>query len=238
MCASLLSSLSRSTAEVQLSHADVEMLLSVLNGVLILHCQDSAILRLCLATFVAVARNMKNLFATTGFLSIMPTLLDIYATHQSNTIVTAAIEFTCSQLFILHRNPFLLQLFGSAASLLQISSHEGDASKPLKRSHVKQILFSLEKYGRRPSKPFVPPARSENNQAYHPLDYLDVLELVDSRKPLQPLDLCYQNDMYDFAPVTILTSAVSSCIAVIAFDTAESPRGTQMLQVCVLSARV
>ncbi|OQV23294.1 Protein unc-80-like protein [Hypsibius exemplaris] len=227
----MLNCLSKSTAEVQISHSDVEMLLSVLNGVLILHCQDSAILRLCLSTFVTVARNMKSLFATTGFLSIMPTLLDIYATHQANDIVTGAIEFTCSQLFILHRNPFLLQLFGSAAALLQLTTNETDNAKPLRRSHIKNILFSLEKYGRRPSKPFVPPTRSENNQAYHPLDYLDVLELVDSKKPLQPLDLCYQNDMYDFSPVSILTSAVSSCIAVIAFDTAESPRGTQMLQV-------
>jgi protein unc-80 len=231
MTASLLRSLSKSTAEVQLSQTDVLMLLSVFNGVLLLHCQDSAILRLSLSTFITVARNMKSLFATTGFLFIMPTLLEIYATHQANSMITDAIEFTCSQLFILHRNPFLLQLFGSAAALLELSLNDTDHTKPLKRSQVKKILFSLEKYGRRQSKALLEPLRPDTNQAYHPLDYLDVLELVESKKALQPLDLCYQNDMYEFSPSSILTSAVSSCIAVIAFDTAESPRGTQMLQV-------
>lgn len=54
---------------------------------------------------------------------------------------------------------------------------------------------------------------------------------MDTKKPLQPLDFCYQNDTHDATAQTILTSAVSSCIAVIAFDSAESPRGTQMLQV-------
>lgn len=230
MIASLLTNLSKTSSEVQLSHTDIAMLISVLNGVLLLHCQDSAILRHCLATFITVSRNMKSLFATTGFLQIMPTILKIYAMHQTNGMVVEAIEFACSQFFILHRNPFLLQLFGSAASLLELSASEVEA-KPLKRSHVKKILFSLERYGRRQSKAAVVVTSATKLAALHPLDHLDILEKVDTKKPLQPLDLCYQNDQFDFTPATVLTSAVSSCIAVISYDTAESPRGTQMLQV-------
>ena len=41
---------------------------------------------------------------------IMPTLLRVYSHYQANSVVRGAVEFTCKQFFILHRNPFVLQV--------------------------------------------------------------------------------------------------------------------------------
>ena len=47
---------------------------------------------------------------TFRFLCIMPTILRVYSGHQSNPIVTQTIESTCHKFFILHRNPFIVQV--------------------------------------------------------------------------------------------------------------------------------
>ena len=44
------------------------------------------------------------------FLCIMPTILRVYSGHQSNPIVTQTIESTCHRFFVLHRNPFIVQV--------------------------------------------------------------------------------------------------------------------------------
>ena len=86
----------------------------MVNGALILHCEDSSILRLCMATFLNAAHWFKNIFCSNGYLLIMPTILRIYSNHQTNALLCKTVEFVCKQFYIMHRKPFLLQvtLFG------------------------------------------------------------------------------------------------------------------------------
>lgn len=43
----------------------------------------------------------------------------VYADYESNPQLRQAIEFACRQFYILHRKPFVLQLFASVAPLLE-----------------------------------------------------------------------------------------------------------------------
>lgn len=53
-----------------ITHAgDLPMFLNVINGTLLLHADDSAMLRLCMATFINACRHFKQVFATTGWVT-------------------------------------------------------------------------------------------------------------------------------------------------------------------------
>lgn len=43
----------------------------------------------------------------------------VYADYESNPQLRQAIEFACRQFYVLHRKPFILQLFASVAPLLE-----------------------------------------------------------------------------------------------------------------------
>ena len=45
---------------------DIHLFINVINGALILHCEDSSMLRLSCATYINAAHQFKNLFATNG----------------------------------------------------------------------------------------------------------------------------------------------------------------------------
>ena len=45
---------------------DLLLFLNVINGALILHCEDIAVLRLTLATFISASRHFKQVFSTNG----------------------------------------------------------------------------------------------------------------------------------------------------------------------------
>lgn len=47
----------------------------------------------------------------------MPTILRCYSQRQTNHMFTQVVEFVCKQFYILHRKPFLLQMFGSIADI-------------------------------------------------------------------------------------------------------------------------
>jgi len=50
-----------------ITHAgDLPLFLNVVNGTLLLHADDAAMLRLCFATFINACRHFKQVFATTG----------------------------------------------------------------------------------------------------------------------------------------------------------------------------
>ena len=49
---------------------------------------------------------------------VMPSLHRIYSNYQTNELITRTVEYTCKQLYVLHRKPFLLQMFGSIAPIL------------------------------------------------------------------------------------------------------------------------
>lgn len=89
---------------------DIYLFLNVVNGSLLLHCEDAAMIRLSMATFLNAAHQFKNVFSANGYLMIMPTILRIYSNHQTNGLLCRTIEFVCKQFYILHRKPFILQV--------------------------------------------------------------------------------------------------------------------------------
>ncbi|XP_022101911.1 protein unc-80 homolog isoform X3 [Acanthaster planci] len=183
---------------------DIQLFLNVLNGCLLLHCQDISLLRICLASFINISRHFKQMFATKGFQYIMPTILRVYNYHNSNPLVCRAVEYVCRQFYVLHMKPFVLQLFGSAAPLLQ-GEEEVNPQKISPRC-LFRLLLSMEKDSK---------------------DSLDILELVTGEKPLKTLDFCYSND--HLATFTI-AEAIRLCAIVVAYAP-ESVRSAQMLSV-------
>lgn len=45
---------------------DIHLFINVVNGCLLLHCEDSAMLRLVMATFISAAHQFKNVFSSNG----------------------------------------------------------------------------------------------------------------------------------------------------------------------------
>ncbi|XP_022249198.1 protein unc-80 homolog isoform X2 [Limulus polyphemus] len=186
--------------------SDIHLFVNVVNGALVLHCEDCTILRQCLATFINAAQQFKNIFASNGYLLIMPTILRIYSNHQTNSLLCRSIEFVSKQFYIMHRKPFILQMFGSAASILDLdtTSMYGDANKVQSKAFF-QLLLSFGQYI---------------------VDPLDILGLVKGEKPLRALDFCYQMD-----PDTLtIQDCISLCVTVVAYAP-DSQRGHQMLTI-------
>lgn len=117
---------------------DIQLFLNVINGSLALHSEDACILRYCMATIINAAHQFKNIFASNGYFLVMPSLLRIYSNNQTNELITRTIEYVCKQLYILHRKPFLLQMFGSIAPILDKDNDDiyGDAFKVSKPFQV------------------------------------------------------------------------------------------------------
>ncbi|XP_077556955.1 unc80, NALCN channel complex subunit isoform X2 [Haemaphysalis longicornis] len=186
--------------------SDIHLFLNVVNGALVLHPEDASVLRLCMATYVNAAHQFRNIFASNGYLLIMPTILQIYSNHQTNGLLCRTVEFICKQFYIMHRKPFILQMFGSVAPLLDldVNSNYGDANKMQPKAFF-QLLQSLAQYI---------------------VDPLDILELVEAEKPLRALDFCYQMD-----PDTLtILDAISLSVTVVSYAS-DSHRGHQMLTI-------
>ncbi|CAK9824157.1 Protein unc-80 homolog [Anthophora retusa] len=185
---------------------DIHLFLNVLNGAVILHSEDSCILRYVVATYINAAHNFKNIFSTNGYLLIMPTLLQLYSTHQTNKLVTTTVEYAVKQFYLMNRKPFILQMFGSVSTILDTdeTSVHGEAHK-VPSTCLFNLLLSLET----PSP-----------------DPLNIDELVKEEKPLKAIDFCYhdENEM-----VTVL-DCISLCVMVIAYAP-DSIRGQQMLTI-------
>ncbi|XP_070172138.1 protein unc-80 homolog isoform X4 [Polyergus mexicanus] len=183
---------------------DIHLFLNVLNGAVILHSEDSCILRYVVATYINAAHNFKNIFSTNGYLLIMPTLLQLYSTHQTNKLVTTTVEYAVKQFYLMNRKPFILQMFGSVSTILDTNemSVHGEAHK-VPSTCLFNLLLSLET----PSP-----------------DPLNIGELVKEEKPLKAIDFCYhdENEM-----VNVL-DCISLCVMVIAYAP-DSLRGQQML---------
>ncbi|XP_031777864.1 protein unc-80 homolog isoform X3 [Nasonia vitripennis] len=185
---------------------DIHLFLNVLNGALIIHSEDSCILRYVVATYINAAHNFKNIFSTNGYFLIMPTLLQLYSTHQTNKLVTTTVEYAVKQFYLMNRKPFILQMFGSVSAILDTDEQSlvGESHK-VPSSCLFNLLLSLET----PSP-----------------DPLNIGELVKEDKPLKAIDFCYhdENEM-----VTIL-DCISLCVMVISYA-ADSIRGQQMLTI-------
>ncbi|KAH0621692.1 hypothetical protein JD844_023269, partial [Phrynosoma platyrhinos] len=185
---------------------EIMLFLNVFNGALILHPEDSALLRQYAATVINTAVHFNHLFSLSGYQWILPTMLQVYADYESNPQLRQAIEFACRQFYILHRKPFVLQLFASVAPLLEFPDATNNGpSKGLSAQCLFDLLQSLE--GDTP-------------------DNLDILELVKAEKPLKSLDFCYGNEDLTFT----ISEAIKLCVTVVAYAP-ESFRSLQMLMV-------
>ncbi|PAA86705.1 hypothetical protein BOX15_Mlig002066g1 [Macrostomum lignano] len=191
--------------------SDIGLFLNVINGTFILHNEDASILRYCLATYINCCMHFKTIFATSGYVWIIPTILRVYNLSQKNSLVTHAIECACKQFFILHRTPFILQLFGSIASSLDLDAKESSPTEfyKIKPSSLYRLLWSI----------------TEDTQT----DALDILSMVQAPKPLKPVDFCYSDDPNNWN----VLEAVSLCVTVVSYAP-ESTRAKQMI--CILQA--
>ncbi|XP_048588212.1 protein unc-80 homolog isoform X2 [Nematostella vectensis] len=199
--------------------ADLNLFINVINGAILLHCEDAAMIRLGIASLINIAIHFSHIFAGDGFHFVFPSLLQVYAHHQGNDMVTRAIEFALSQFYALHQKPCLLQLFASVAPILLLETRLEDATElepddptalvPPKCLYT--LLASLDKN--------VP-------------DELDILELVHADKPLKAMDSCYGNEI-DAPGESKVDIALRLCVTVVDFAP-ESKRATQMM--VVLSA--
>lgn len=129
---------------------DIHLFLNVLNGALILHSEDSCILRYVMATYINAAFHFKNIFSTNGYLLIMPTLLKIYSNHQTNRLVTTTVEYAVKQFYLMNRKPFILQMFGSVSAMLDTDEEGtyGDAHKVGCNFTIKTIIRIIYFYFR------------------------------------------------------------------------------------------
>nr|XP_020746582.1 protein unc-80 homolog isoform X7 [Odocoileus virginianus texanus] len=185
---------------------EIMLFLNVFNGALILHPEDSALLRQYAATVINSAVHFNHLFSLSGYQWILPTMLQVYSDYESNPQLRQAIEFACHQFYILHRKPFVLQLFASVAPLLEFPDAANTGSnKGVSAQCLFDLLQSLE---------------GETT------DILDILELVKAEKPLKSLDFCYGNEDLTFS----ISEAIKLCVTVVAYAP-ESFRSLQMLMV-------
>lgn len=81
--------------------------------------------------YLCVICQMLIILPSSSYLHIMPTILRVYSNYQSNRMVVTVIEFIVKQLYILHRKPFILQMLGSVAPILDMDENAiyGDANK-------------------------------------------------------------------------------------------------------------
>uniref|UniRef100_A0A1A8CPY5 Unc-80 homolog n=1 Tax=Nothobranchius kadleci TaxID=1051664 RepID=A0A1A8CPY5_NOTKA len=185
---------------------EMMLFLNVFNGALLLHPEDSSLLRQYTATAINTAVHFNHLFSLSGYQWILPTMLQVYADYESNPLLRQGIEFCCRQFYILHRKPFVLQLFASVAPLLEFTT---STSTGLSKGVSAQCLFDL-----------MVSLEGET------LDALDALELVKAEKPLRSLDFCYGNEDLAFS----ISEAIKLCVTVAAYAP-ESFRSFQMLMV-------
>uniref|UniRef100_A0A0R3RUV0 Protein unc-80 n=1 Tax=Elaeophora elaphi TaxID=1147741 RepID=A0A0R3RUV0_9BILA len=188
---------------------DLHLFINVINGVTLLHCENVIILRRCMATYLSMAIHFSALFTNQGFFLIMPTILRCYSQRQTNPLLCRTIEYVCKQFYILHRKPFLLQMAGSVANILDTTDNNFEVNPmKVKAKYWFNLLHSMEDM-------------SEME------DPIDILDLVNETKPLKALDLCYRDDPNTFS---LLTDALASAVTVCAFAP-ESRRCYQMLLV-------
>ncbi|CAH8647620.1 unnamed protein product [Schistosoma bovis] len=186
--------------------SDLQIFLNVYNGTLILHAEDSSVLRQCLAFFIQCCYQFKTVFATTGYSGIVPTLVRVYNQNTHNPVLTQAIEFTFRQFYVMHRTPFILQLLGCIANYVTTNNEiigVGDEFYRIQPGAVYRLLRVISR----------------------PLDdNLRILELCNIQKPLEALDFCYDDEEANWS----ILEVINLCVAVIVYAP-DSYRSRQML---------
>ncbi|KAF3857416.1 hypothetical protein F7725_009275 [Dissostichus mawsoni] len=124
---------------------EMMLFLNVFNGALLLHPEDSSLIRQYTATAINTAVHFNHLFSLSGYQWILPTMLQVYADYESDPLLRQGIEFCCQQFYILHRKPFIMQLFASVAPLLEFTTSTSTGlSKGVSAQCLFDLLISLE----------------------------------------------------------------------------------------------
>eukprot|EP00108_Taenia_solium_P004580 TsM_000167300 transcript=TsM_000167300 gene=TsM_000167300 len=186
---------------------DLQLFLNVYNGTLVLHAEDTTILRQCLAFYLQCCYQFKMIFSVNGYLSILPTIIRVYHNNQHNGILKQAIEFIFKQFYIMHRTPFILQMFGSIANYIDLSPDDTAQSNFYRVMIQPETLYQLLRaIGRE-----IP-------------DTLGILQLCSFSKPLKALDFCYADDSQSWS----IFETVNLCVTVQVYAP-ESYRSRQMM---------
>lgn len=61
---------------------DIHLFINVINGSLILHCEDAVMLRYCIATYINAAHQFRNVFALNGQVNIYSQLTSLCSNHD------------------------------------------------------------------------------------------------------------------------------------------------------------
>ncbi|KAL3318618.1 Protein unc-80 [Cichlidogyrus casuarinus] len=198
--------------------SDFHIFLNVYNGALILHAEDTATLRHVLASYIHCVHHFRMIFSLNGYLAILPTILRVYNQHQHNTHLTSAIEFTCKQFYVMHRSPFVLQMFGAIANYIEQANDPTSASNsaPFQSTSTSsfykvrsELLYKL--------------LRAISKEIP---DSLGILELCGLSLPLKALDFCYAEEQASWS----ILDCVTLCVTVIVYAP-ESPRARQMITI-------
>ena len=97
---------------------NIILFLNVINGALLLHSEDSTILKYCLASLLMAATKFNSIFKKDGYLMIVPTMIQVYALHPRNKLITEALKFIWAHFFLLDGNVFYLQVTAATATLV------------------------------------------------------------------------------------------------------------------------
>lgn len=96
------------------------LFLNVVNGALLLYSEDLSILRQALAALIVVASKFVCVFQRHGYEMVTPTLIQVYASHMSNKLITSALKFVWGHFYMLNleSNVFIMQAIAATATLL------------------------------------------------------------------------------------------------------------------------
>nr|XP_039260009.1 protein unc-80 homolog isoform X1 [Styela clava] len=183
------------------------LFLHVWNAALVLHAEQTPILRRYGAALIDAAVHMNHQFIKLGYSVVLPTILEIYSEHFCMPTVKKYIEFLCKQLHIIHRHPFVLELIACAAPILTEFADVSTNARNRKHLSPEKFFTLLQSLERE-----------------HVEDELQVLELVRAEQPLQSLDFCYKNDNCSLS----IMDCLRLCVTVVAFQP-ESSRTLEML---------
>lgn len=124
----------------------------------------------------------------------------VYADYESDPLLRQGIEFCCRQFYILHRKPFILQLFASVAPLLEFtvrpSTHILRCSTFLTHTNLSVFIFLTFLLSSSQTSTSTGLSKGVSAQCLfdllvslegETLDALDALELVKAEKPLRSL---------------------------------------------------
>ncbi len=96
---------------------NIVLFLNVINGAMLLHGENHTILRLCLVSLLTAAAKFNSVFKRDGYQMIVPVLIQVYALHMQNTMITDALKFAWFYFYLLDGNTFISQVAASSSTL-------------------------------------------------------------------------------------------------------------------------